>query len=744
MNDVFELHEFFVEGRRKGESHVLLHISEPAIGEQQKGYFFALCEIRHGSIAQIEHLQQMIDEVETGYYTLPVQATPHPFETVLDTINKRSHHILGENPRSEIDCFLGVIQKETLLFAIHGNPVAHILYKKKDRWKHIDLLQQHEEHTTEPQLFSTITEGTLATGDYLFISTQEVTNHFSFDRIQKIIGNRNTESSALHIERVLEQLRSDSSFGGILFHRPKKEEIRKTGKQLKTMEAGSAASLQSLADQQRHTAETLSPPLAKKTKQMMSAMLSKKDQEPMSAPRPSIESNFRPRQQRKTKQHDPLGHIILVGAGKGIVFGLVGMVTLLKNILYLFSRFFVLLFLLITNYGRQRQQVISEIMHSIDAKKRYVQQLPLLSKILFLAMIACAVVFISSVSVVRTREAKEQEAIAYTERVQAIRDKKDAADASIIYGDTQKALTLLQEGRTLIDTLRQDTEEEKTLKQELEKQIEDILTTIQKLTTVRPQLIGTLTDTYTEAEATHMEKIGEALFLYGPDDHMHYTFNIITKQTTTQSHETIKSLRAATTPKEEDKIVFLSEGNSIAEFDPEANGVLAKDIAYPNSEAGLSDLIVYNRKLYTLAPSENQIYKHSQTQTGYDKGTPWIKTPGVTIENAISFAIDGDVFVLGQHGVISKFSAGIKQDFGVSGLEPKLENPTKIWTYNDVNEIYILEPTHKRVIVLDKNGALIEQYTAEEWNAPSDMVVDSNNNIIYVLDSGKIYSFIPG
>ncbi|PIT86808.1 MAG: hypothetical protein COU33_01085, partial [Candidatus Magasanikbacteria bacterium CG10_big_fil_rev_8_21_14_0_10_43_6] len=361
MSDVFELHEFFVEGRRKGASHVLLHISEPAIGEHAKGYFFGLCEIRNGTIEQIEYLQEMIDEIESSYYTLEQNERTHPFETVLEHVNKRSHHILG-NAHTQIDCFLGVIQGDHLLFAIHGTPLAYILYEKKSGWKSIHLIEQQQAASSvheATQLFSTITEGSLATGDFLFVGTPDVAEHFSFDRLQKIISSRSTQASVDHIQRVLEQLRSDDSFGGILFHKPKKEQVRKTGKQLKTTQnRGSAASLQSLAEKQRKTTETLSPPLAQKTKQVVSSVFSKEQKH--HPPGSSMESNFRPRQERY-KQKESLGNTILVSAGKAIVFGLIGIGTLLKKLGLMLFRLFTILFLLTTNYGRQRQQVVNEM-----------------------------------------------------------------------------------------------------------------------------------------------------------------------------------------------------------------------------------------------------------------------------------------------------------------------------------------------------------------------------------------------
>jgi hypothetical protein len=740
MSDTFELHEFFVEGRRKGISHVLLHISEPAIGEKTKGSFFGLCEIRNGTIEQIEYLQQMIDDIETGYYKLDQKGETHPFETILEQVNKRGHHILGDS-RTKVDCFLGVIQEHTLIFAIHGQPLAHILYKRKDGWKDIDLIDQQEEHPTNKtkQLFSTITEGNLAVNDHFFITTPGIKEHFSFDRLKKIISSRSTEASALHIEKILQRLNSDDSFGGILFHRPEKKQVLNINKKQKTKKVGSAQSLQSLADKQRKTAETLSPPLGTKTKQVVAAVFSKeKKQYP---PGTSMEHNYRPRPKKPKQQDESLTNTILITAGKALVAGIIGLFVIIKKTATLLVHLFTMIFILATNYGKQRQQVLNEISHSIHAKQRYIKELPLLSKILFLATILCAIIFMISVSTIRVQETKKQQATAYTEMVQSIRDKKDAADASIIYGDTEKALILLQEGETLIAQLDTNSEEKQTLALELTSDIQAILKTLQKITIVSPTLIGDLATEHPEAQTTHIEKIDDTLLIYGTDDSSHYKINLVSKQITAKQHDAIPNLRAANTPKEKDKIIFLAGDNNIAEFDPETNGISQKDITHSNSATVLSDIVVYNRKLYALAPSENQIYKYSQIQTGYDKGSSWVTSPGVNIESAVSLAIDGDIFVLTSDGKIVKFASGKKQDFGISGLDPKLDTPTKIWTYNDVDSLFILEPTNKRVVQLNKDGEFEAQFTAEEWSNPTDMIVDNEHDLIYIIDSQKIYSF---
>ena len=104
-------------------------------------------------------------------------------------------------------------------------------------------------------------------------------------------------------------------------------------------------------------------------------------------------------------------------------------------------------------------------------------------------------------------------------------------------------------------------------------------------------------------------------------------------------------------------------------------------------------------------------------------------------------AIDGDIFVLKNNGEINKFTKGEKNNFIITGLDPILNNPKEIWTYNDTDKIYILEPTNKRVVILNKEGKMLQQFTATEWQNPTDMVVRENEKAIYILDNNKIYRF---
>ena len=90
-----EIQEFFVEGSDQRASHVLLHITEPNTpAEFAKGYFFALAEMKNGTMAHIEQLQRIIDDLEAGFYT-DHGDTQNDIETLFALINRRSHKLLS-------------------------------------------------------------------------------------------------------------------------------------------------------------------------------------------------------------------------------------------------------------------------------------------------------------------------------------------------------------------------------------------------------------------------------------------------------------------------------------------------------------------------------------------------------------------------------------------------------------------------------------------------------------------------
>ncbi len=730
-----QIQEFFVEGRNRKTSHVLLHISEPSTAaELPKGSLFALIEITGGTTEQIEELQQCIDEIESRYYSEETDNPEVLFEQILEQMNRKSHHMLLGGT---VDAVVGVMIGGTILLSYHGAPIAYVFYQQKQEYKHLSIINEAEDNAT--QLFSSVLSGSIHMHDYFFVGTPSVGRYFSEDRIQKIITARDVQSGSTHLERVLANLRSDISFGGIVSKIISVHDLPKTGKIPPHLKQNSGDSIHGLVEAQDNTAETLNPSLLQSAKSLFSF-------HPQQPTEVRKKQSTREVQDERHEDDQTTPFVISFLRGTGTVFLTASsiLLTILERILLGIKETAVLLWFLTTNQKNRRTEVINTFTRAIEDKKRSFTHLPLISKILLIGTILTVTIFVGSVVVYSANKKQVAQKQAYTLSLSEIQSTYEKAQAQFTYNDRAGALGLLLTAQTKAGELPTNTDEQTQTRQSLLNSIAILLDQVRNITTVPPAVLATIPNTVEKpATPTRLARIQNTLIVFGTNDNTHYTIPVVGGTVETRDHSSLPSLLRASTPKENDTIVFLGDAQSVGTLDPASQTISPKTIVYPTASAAPNDIALYNRRAYILDAKNNQIYKHNPTATGYDKGAPWVQSQreGSTLADATSIAIDGDVFVLTAAGEIKKFVAGTEEAFSITGLDPALSNPTELFTYTDVNFLYILEPTNKRVVVLDKTGKLIKQYTASEWKNPTGMNIDEKNKTVYVLDSNVVYSF---
>ncbi|GAG50039.1 unnamed protein product, partial [marine sediment metagenome] len=83
---------------------------------------------------------------------------------------------------------------------------------------------------------------------------------------------------------------------------------------------------------------------------------------------------------------------------------------------------------------------------------------------------------------------------------------------------------------------------------------------------------------------------------------------------------------------------------------------------------------------------------------------------------------------------------GNPQAFSVSGVAPHLINPKAIYTNEELEFLYLLEPENKRVIVLDKSGEYKAQYVSGSIGEAIDIAVSEKEGKIILLTGEKLFS----
>jgi hypothetical protein len=119
------------------------------------------------------------------------------------------------------------------------------------------------------------------------------------------------------------------------------------------------------------------------------------------------------------------------------------------------------------------------------------------------------------------------------------------------------------------------------------------------------------------------------------------------------------------------------------------------------------DIQIFNDNIYLLDQESNQIWKYLKNDTGYSTIQPYF---GVTKpKSPISFAIDMAVYTI-EGSSVKKYLSGDIQGFTLKSPEGnKLQKPTRIITSDNLENIYLLEPLNKRIIIYNKKGEYLKQ-----------------------------------
>lgn len=751
MEPTLHLNEFFIEGGDQEQSHVLLHITEPSTeDEKKKGYFFAVCETSRADNKFILKLQGIIDEIENEYYDTPEGKSENILEPILEKANQQSVTLLNDD--CDFHCVVGALRPPEIIFSFFNNPQVLLFYRKSDGAYHkMNLVDdnQEESSTDENHIFSQIIQGKIGQDDFLLLGTPHIGDYFSADRMQKILTTRTTGQSAKHLEKVLSELKNGQSFGGLIVHLEGdfKTLAAKTEAQKVIPHGKSVSDLYATV---QNTADTLSPSVINSINSKI-----KNWQSNLSSPanttiitRESGPSHKTAIESAHLKPHLSLGHSGQNGATKVMVHGLwEGLKTALNGLLWLVIFFFniikgilhglINLFYIVTNLHNQRKPALDGARLMWRNFTQFFVQLSRLTKILTVLFILSALILAGGISYTKMQKNQKIADTLYQENLKTIASQIDAAEGALIYNDNAGALKELNKAREILKTLPCSSKEEKTTCVSVEGQISGILNKLRKVTVTKPVLIVDWSAQTGGLE--HVLKIGNKILAFNSASSTIATYDFLTKESSTLNNNLPAGFNLGAVPKENDYAVLLYGQRDLYKFNPEDNTISKIDVEYPNSDAELKGLVVYNRRLYSLDTKNSEIYKHDSIKTGFALGKEWINDLSADLRNGIAFTVEGDVFVANNNGNINKFTKGLIQPFAIQDLEPALSTSKEIWSYNDLKYLYILDETGKRLIVLEKDGKVKTQIQANEFMRPTGMIIDEDNKIGYILDSNKLY-----
>ena len=371
-------------------------------------------------------------------------------------------------------------------------------------------------------------------------------------------------------------------------------------------------------------------------------------------------------------------------------------------------------------------------------------------KSLIIILIILGLLFVQSIIILSRQQIKVSQNKKYEQTIEELKIKQEELSAALIYQDSLRIKAISNDFNALLNQLLQKTEEQKqtftSFKDNYTRQMNKFYHLI---VLEKPEFLIDLTTINKDIKATGLTNIYNDFYVFDSSNNHIYLFNIETKKTevVNQTSTNVGRLQKLI-PLDNDSLIGFDQNQGIASFNTIDKKLAPLKLNRENISQQIQDINIYGNRLYLLEPNTNQIYKHSKTLDGFGKEEAWIKDE-TNISDAISFTIDGSVYVMKKTSQIFKFHQGKIAEFTLDEIHPVLSfqdpnilNPKgniKIFTNDDLKYLYLLDGPSKRLIILNKQGKLIKQFTCEEFINLKDFIISRNEKKAWLLAGTKIF-----
>lgn len=156
------------------------------------------------------------------------------------------------------------------------------------------------------------------------------------------------------------------------------------------------------------------------------------------------------------------------------------------------------------------------------------------------------------------------------------------------------------------------------------------------------------------------------------------------------------------------------------------------------------DIYSYLSNLYLLSPDNKQIYRYTKSSSGFGPKSNYLKTADDSIKDAISLAINGNVFVVLENGEVLMYKLGVKESFAIENLAPNIDGINRLVFDQTKSNLFAISKDKQSIVKLnlsDNKASFEKQYRSDEFKSIDSVSVDSDSKTIYVLSDKKVYKF---
>jgi len=316
-------------------------------------------------------------------------------------------------------------------------------------------------------------------------------------------------------------------------------------------------------------------------------------------------------------------------------------------------------------------------------------------------------------------------------------DRKNRAEADLVYNNEAHARGLVTEAQTLLGQLDEKTPSRKQSKENLIRGITDLQTKLKRETRIdHPAELLALPINTPEQSLVTLSFFKDSLYTVDRNGQAVVQINPTTKEIKRIGLSANQSQITAASSGNASLILFAPTGTLLS-VDPIAAKVTSISFAI-NKATDIKALAYYNKRLYAIDTTQNMIWRYPSSGGGFGPEGAYLKQTNTTLADGVGLAIDSNVYVAFKNGKIVRYLSGVEEVWTPNAIDAPLQSAGSIWTTPDTDRIVITDPLGKRVIVYRKDGQLVAQILSGDFKNPTAVSGDAVAKKIYVVDGNRV------
>ncbi len=710
--------------------------------EATYGKLYLIVEIENTDRINHDIIQALQDELKNVYYQSSEFSPETAFETALQRGNERLHRFITEGVTQWFEHFnaiVAVVRNDLFTFSQVGR--MHAFMFRGTRITDITGKSGGNTERRNPlKIFSTIFSGHAQANDRVLLCTSSILDYFSLEKLKRIVVEDLPSATVAKIEQGLLANNAAASFAALFFAFLQAEEpavdSQPAADRVVRHLTPPERSMDELISKERATKELLSPSILPNFGRALSASFQSigslvRTKVLHQPPRRRVPRSARPLPESQRPMPSPgTAARMLRHLGYGVLVGMISIPRYVATLLGYRKR--------IASNVKDFPQETTRRTNRVIA---WIKSMTVAQRVLGLAAIVALFILAQSVISMSTRDASRPQSGTPEEITASIEERLSKATAALSYDDVSGATKLLNEAASLLEDMPNRSKKDKQAVASLQSKIDDVRVRTRRISSPSISTVADLVPHLNSARPSSVVLTAAAAVVATSNPPTILTIALkdggVTRLVEKEFPDTTFGV-----PVDAQTVLFGTLKSTPVMLQLKTKTTSEVAMTFPNADRTVVAGSVFQSRLYLLDTSNASIVRASRTASSFGPASLWLKERYPELKDGTGIAVDGSIYVTTSKGALLKFTSGVQQDTSFESIDPPLASPLGVWTSDATSNLYIFEPSQKRIVQLVKSSRTMKaQYVTEEIGNARSFAVDEKSKTVYLLTATSLLSF---